>query len=205
MTTPDGQQHSFTADRAPPLLHARPTAWEPPIDLFNGRDLDGWTSWPRGSESHWVVRDGILTNTASGANLVTTRTFDDFILHVEFRYPAGGNSGIYLRGRHEVQIEDPPRREWPEVIDLGGIYGFLAPNEAIEAKPGEWHSFEITLIGRRVTVILDGRTVISDRIIPGITGGALDSNEGQPGPILLQGDHTGVEFRNVRLTPAARQ
>jgi hypothetical protein len=53
-----------------------------------------------------------------------------------------------------------------------------------------------------VTVVLNGRTIIADQVIPGITGGALDSNEGAPGPILLQGDHTAVEFRNVRLTPA---
>jgi hypothetical protein len=58
------------------------------------------------------------------------------------------------------------------------------------------------LIGRRVTVVLNGHTVIADQIIPGITGGALDSNEGAPGPILIQGDHTADEYRNVRLTPA---
>jgi hypothetical protein len=57
-------------------------------------------------------------------------------------------------------------------------------------------------VGRRVTVALNGRTVIADQVIPGITGGAIDSDEGAPGPIMLQGDHTAAEFRNIRLTPA---
>ena len=69
-------------------------------------------------------------------------------------------------------------------------------------KIWEWQTFDITLIGRRVTVVLNGRTIIADRVIPGITGGALDSNEGEPGPILLQGDHGPVEFRRIVITPA---
>jgi len=148
------------------------------------------------------VIDGALTITTVGADLVTTRKFSDFKLHVEFRYPKDGNSGVYLRGRYEVQIEDSPAREWPEAIDLGAIYGFLSPNHSAGTRADEWQSFDITLIGRRVTVVLNGQTIIADQIIPGITGGALDSDEGAPGPILLQGDHTSVAFRNIVLTPA---
>ena len=148
--------------------------------------------------------DGVLANGASGANLMTTRTFDDFRLRLEFRYPRNGNSGVYLRGRHEVQIEDSPRNVEPTSLHVGGVYGFLAPNANAARAPGEWQTYDITLVGRRVTVVLNGRTVIADQVIPGITGGALDSDEGAPGPILLQGDHTAVEFRNVVLTPAVR-
>ena len=111
------------------------------------------------------------------------------------------DSGIYLRGRHEVQIEDSGNRE-PESIHLGGIYGFLAPNQVAAKAPGEWQRFDITLIGRRVTVVLNGTPIIVDQTIPGITGGALDSNEGEPGPIYLQGDHTAVEFRRIVIQPA---
>ena len=92
--------------------------------------------------------------------------------------------------------------DFPLSVHIGGVYGILWPNENVATGPGQWQTYDITLIGRRVTVVLNGKTVIADQIIPGITGGALDSAEGGPGPILLQGDHTAVEYRNVRLTPA---
>jgi 3-keto-disaccharide hydrolase len=201
IVNPAGDRHAFTGTRAPAMRRASAPVWGEPIMLFNGKDLTGWTTQGP-NKSQWKVVGGVLTNPASGANLMTTRTFGDFKLHVEFRYPKGGNSGVYLRGRHEVQVEDSPAGEFPLSVHVGGVYGFLWPNENAATGPGQWQTYDITLIGRRVTVVLNGKTVIGDQIIPGITGGALDSNEGAPGPILLQGDHTGVEYRNVRLTPA---
>lgn len=120
-------------------------------------------------------------------------------LHIEFRYPARGNSGVYLRGRHEVQIEDPVLGVVASEA-LGAVYGFLAPSESAGRNAGEWQTFDITLIGRQVTVVLNGREVICKRDIPGITGGALDSDEGSPGPIFLQGDHGPIEYRNIVIT-----
>ena len=200
MVTPHGERLSWSGIRAPTLRRTAPSVWRTPISLFNGKDLTGWT--PHGGQSRWAVVNGVLTNGGGGGNLVTTRTFEDFKLHVEFRYPAGSNSGVYLRGRYEVQIEDSPRDREPEAIDIGAVYGFLPPNEAAAHPAGEWQTFDITLVGRRVTVVLNGRTVIADQVIPGITGGALDSDEGAPGPIYLQGDHGPVEFRRIVLTPA---
>jgi 3-keto-disaccharide hydrolase len=201
IVNPNGTSHAFTATRAPSMRRATSPVWGEPIELFNGKDLTGWTT-QGGGVSKWSAVNGVLTNSANGANLMTTRSFDDFKLHVEFRYAKGGNSGIYLRGRHEVQVEDSPEREVPQSTHIGGVYGFLTPNENASTGPGEWQTYDITLIGRRVTIVLNGKNVITDQAIPGITGGALDSNEGAPGPILLQGDHTAVEYRNVRLTPA---
>lgn len=201
IVNPAGERHAFSATRASSLRRATAPVWSEAVVLFNGTDLTGWTT-QGGGASHWHAVNGVLTNSASGANLMTTRPFGDFKLHLEFRYPKGGNSGVYLRGRYEVQIDDSPESEWPASEHIGGVYGFLAPNENAATGPGEWQTYDITLIGRRVTVVLNGRTVIADQVIPGITGGALDSNEAAPGPILLQGDHTAVEFRNVRLTPA---
>ena len=198
---PDGTSHTFTATRAPSMRRASAPVWGEAIELFNGKDLTGWTT-QSGGPSRWSAVNGVLTNSANGANLMTTQKFSDFKLHLEFRYPKNGNSGVYLRGRHEVQVEDSPEREWPASTHIGGVYGFLTPNENAATGPGEWQTYDITLIGRRVTVVLNGRSVIVDEVIPGITGGALDSNEGAPGPILLQGDHTAVEYRNIRLTPA---
>jgi hypothetical protein len=132
--------------------------------------------------------------------LLTARKFTDFKLKAEFRYPKGSNSGIYLRGRYEVQIEDNFGHE-PDSHEIGGIYGFLTPITNAAKQPGEWQTLEVTLVGRAVTVVLNGEQVIDRQAIPGITGGALDSDEGEPGPIMLQGDHGIVEFRNLALTP----
>ncbi len=110
-----------------------------------------------------------------------------------------GNSGVYLRGRYETQIQDDMGKAL-DTLRMGGVYGFLKPNAAALKKAGEWQTYDITLIGRRVTVVLNGQTIIENEEIPGITGGALDSSEGEPGPLMLQGDHTKVLFRDVTIT-----
>ena len=187
----------WTGVRAPSLRRAAPPRWDAPVPLFNGRDLSGWRAI--GGANEWEpAPDGVLRNRKSGGNLVTDATFDDFKLHLEFRYPAGGNSGVYLRGRYEVQIADSDGPE-PDYGSLGSVYGYLAPSVMAAKKAGEWQTFDVTLIGRHVTVALNGTTIIADREIPGITGAALDSHEGQPGPLLLQGDHGPIEYRNLTI------
>ena len=200
LVTPGGQRHTWTAVRAPTLRRATAPSWGTPIPLFDGRDKAGWRVF--GGADKWTVVNGILTNAGGGGNLATERTFDDFRLLVEFRYPRGSNSGIYLRGRYEVQIEDPAGKQELGPHDIGGVYGLLSPNENAARAPGEWQTYEITLVGRRVTVVLNGKPVIADQVIPGITGGALDSDEAAPGPFYIQGDHGPVEFRRIVLTPA---
>ena len=199
ITLPDGQKHSFTGEKAPTLVREKSPVWNEPVKLFNGTNLDGWVS--QKPNNQWVAENGILKSPKSGSNLITTQKFNDFKLHIEFRYPAGSNSGVYLRGRYELQIVDS-RGEEPSSIYLGGIYGFLTPNENVAKEPGEWQSYDITLVGRRVTIEANGKTIICDAIIPGITGGAIDSKEAEPGPILLQGDHGPIEFRNIVVTTA---
>ncbi len=199
ITEPNGRTANFVGVRAPTLERTAAPQWGAPINIFNGRDLTGWKTSP--GTSQWSVVGGILTNARNGANLITERTFTDFKLHVEFRVPKNGNSGIYLRGRHELQVEDSKGME-PLSTHTGGIYGFLIPNENAALDAGAWQTYDVTLVGRRITVVLNGKTVISMQNIPGITGGALDSNEGEPGPIYLQGDHTAVEYRKIVLTPA---
>jgi hypothetical protein len=198
MIFPDNSTLNWQGVRAPLLVRAHSPAWSAPITLLDQNDLNGWLAM--GSPNQWVVHNGVLSSPRSGVNLRTSRTFGDFKLHVEFRYPKESNSGVYLRGRYEVQIEDDYGRE-PYSHRFSGIYGFLAPSE-IAAKPaGQWQTYDITLIGRMVTVVANGKQVISNQEIPGITGGAIDSNEGEPGPLYLQGDHGPVEYRNIILTP----
>jgi 3-keto-disaccharide hydrolase len=199
MVTPDGSRVTWTGSRAPSLRRAAAPTWGEPIRLFNGVDLTGWHVVQGNNE--WEVADGVLCNLKTGGNLVTDQTFTDFQLQLEFRYAKRGNSGVYLRGRYEVQVLDGPTEE-PDSHLQGAIYGFLTPSEIVTNGPDEWNTFEITLVGRLVTVVVNGKTVISEQAIPGITGGALDSDEGAPGPILLQGDHSPIQYRNIVLTPA---
>lgn len=194
----DGSVNHWTGVRAPKLAYTENPKWDKPIEVFNGKDLAGWHT--DRDPNQWVVKEGILTSPESGANLITNEKFQDFKLHVEFRYPEGSNSGIYLRGRYEVQIEDDEGLE-PLDIYIGGVYGFLEPTENAAKSAGEWQTYDITLIGRRVSVTLNGKAVITDATIPGITGGALDSKEGEPGPFMIQGDHGPIEYRSFVVTP----
>lgn len=197
MTFPDGKRYDWSGVRAPSLRRPTKPAFGAPVSLLNQNDLAGWHAVQ--GENQWTVRNGILSSPRSGANLVTDRSFGDFRLHIEFRYPKNSNSGVYLRGRHEVQIEDNFGSD-PDIHRFGAVYGFISPSEMAARQPGEWQSYDITLIGRMVTVVANGKTIIFDREIPGITGGALDSDEGAPGPIMLQGDHGPVEYRNITIT-----
>ena len=190
--------------RAPALDRKMPPAWGDPQSLFNGKDLSGWE--PMGTaKNNWTVKDGELLNQAGGANLKTSRTFSDFKLHVEFNCPAEGNSGLYLRGRYEVQIEYQAVDASDPLHSMGSIYGFLAPAIGVQRRPGTWESFDITLVGRRVTVFRNRIKTIDNQEIPGPTGGALDANENDPGPFYIQGDHTGgLRFRNITVQTAKK-
>ncbi len=186
--------------RAPELKHAEPKAWSKPEPLFNGRTLDGWEPTGDAANSHWKVEDGLLVNEAHGANLKTTRKFEDFQAHFEVNVPDGGNSGFYLRGRYEVQLEYEPLSANPPERRIGSIYGRITPKD-LPRKPGTWETFDVTLVGRTVTVVRDGVTTIDHQEIEGITGGALDANEGEAGPFYIQGDHTGgLKFRNITVS-----
>lgn len=199
IVTSSGQKYNWKGVKAPYLKRTAAPAWGKAINLFNGKDLTGWKAL---GENQWEVRNGILTSPRSGANLISEQKFNDFKLHVEFRYQKGSNSGVYLRGRHEVQIEDSPKDAHPSSVLFSGVYGFLAPSEIAALGPDKWQTYDITLIGRMVTIVVNGKTVISNQEIPGITGGALDSNEGEPGPVYIQGDHGPIEFKKIVITPA---
>lgn len=201
ITTSDGKTHGFTGVRAPYMRRMAQPKWGKPIELFNGKDLTGWKA--TGEVNQWIVQNGILMSPRSGSNLVSEQTFEDFKLHIEFRYAENSNSGIYLRGRYELQIIDNPQTDHPNSHLFGGIYGFLTPSEMAVLGPNEWQTFDITLTGRMVTVVANGKTIICNQEIPGITGGALDSNEDAPGPIYIQGDHGPIEIRKVTITPAS--
>jgi hypothetical protein len=197
----NGKTIQWTAVRAPDLIAKKSVTWGQPIQLFNGKDLTGWKLRNNQHPNCWSVTSGALTNQTPCADIISEQKFSDFKLRVEFQNVPQGNSGVYLRGRYEVQISDG----YNQVLDslrMGGVYGFLRPVVNAAKKAGEWQVLEITLVGRKVTVALNGQTIIDDETIPGITGGALDSDEGAPGPIMLQGDHTKILYRKVEITLA---
>ncbi|TLV04113.1 DUF1080 domain-containing protein [Dyadobacter luticola] len=199
LTTPEGKTYNWKGVRAPALRPTAQPAWGAPIKLTAGNEIKGWH--PMGAVNQWIAENGILKSPKSGANLVTDQKFKDFKLHIEFRIPKGSNSGVYLRGRYEVQVTDSKGME-PALDQMASIYGFIAPSEMVAKEAGEWNSYDITLVGRMLTLVANGKTVISNQEIPGITGGALDSNEGEPGPLYIQGDHGPVEYQNIVITPA---
>lgn len=198
---PNGAEWTWTGKRAPALHPKTGIRWAEPIKLFNGRDFSGWTFDNPAKSSSWAVEKGCLVNQSAGSNIATEREFQDFKLHVEVNCPTNANSGIYLRGRYEVQVEDDSLQE-PSTHHMGAVYGFLAPIPEQPRRPGMWQSFDITLVGRWITVVQNAQKIIDNQEIPGITGGALDSHEELPGPIYLQGDHGGIAYRNIILTPA---
>src|ERR1700689_678097 len=201
-TGPDGTPWQWTGERAPSLKRTSDPKWGKPTQLFNGKDLSGWTPSDPAASAKWKVENETLVSPGHGAELITEAKFEDFKLHIEFNCAPGSNSGIYLRGRYEVQIEDDPEPEGP-TMRTGGVYGFLAASPEQPRRPEVWQTTNITLVGRVVTVVQNGQTIIDRQEIPGITGGALDSHEGLPGPIYLQGSEDGhVAFRNITLTPA---
>lgn len=193
----DGNRVQLNGVRAPDLTRDTPPVWGSPINLLD----DNMSRWIIPDNNKFRMIDGLLVNKETGRNLVTKEKFDDFKLSVEYKYPEGSNSGIYLRGRYEVQIEDSYGKAVSDLFS-GAVYGFIEPSVNTAKRANEWQTFEITLVGRHVTVVMNDVEVISNRIIPGITGGALNSNESEPGPIMIQGDHGPIEFRKFTVTPA---
>lgn len=194
----------LTGKPEPALNRREPSSWNAPKPLFDGKDLNGWKPIGDISQNHWTVQDGNMVNLQHGANLKTAQKFNDFKLHFEVNCPDNANSGFYLRGRYELQLEYEPVGENPPNRAMGSIYGRIAPSAQLPRKPGQWETFDVTLVGRTVTVMRDGVLTIDHKEIDGITGGALDADEAEPGPFYIQGDHTGgLKFRNITVaTPA---
>ena len=203
---------TFTGKRIPPYGDVPKTEnikYGDDIDLFKGHKLKGWELLDPGTSNGWNVKDGVLVNDPvqqegekhiSYGNLRTKATFEDFKLSLEVNVPAGSNSGVYLRGIYEVQVLD----SYGKALDshnMGGLYSRITPSESAEKPAGEWQKMEMTLYKRHLTVVLNGKVIIKNQPVKGVTGGALSSDEFVPGPIYLQGDHGKVSYRNIVLTP----
>jgi hypothetical protein len=199
---------TLTGAHAPTLDRPMPAKWTKPRPLFDGKDLNGWQPIGNVENNKWIARDNELVNdnpevpgqhNHGAANIMTTEKFQDFKLHIEVNCPDGGNSGIYLRGRYEVQVGTEGGKN--PTHEMGAIYSHYPPPADAVLGLGKWTTFDITFVGRHVTVLRDGKVYHNNVEIPGPTGGALDSNESEPGPFYLQGDHHGViAYRNITIS-----
>ncbi len=212
---PDGIEFeaiSFTGKRIPAYGEASDMSkikYGKAQEIFNGKNLKGWELLNPNSVNGWTAVDGILFNNPvqpegeehiSYGNLRTTDTYEDFKLSLEVNIPAGSNSGVYLRGIYEVQVQDSYGKPL-DPHNMGGLYSRITPSEAAEKPAGEWQKMEMTLYKRHLTVVLNGKTIIDNQPVKGVTGGAMSADEFVPGPIYLQGDHGEVSYRNIVLTP----
>jgi hypothetical protein len=180
------------------------------VRLFNRRDLKGWKPFSEKGPNSWKVVDGILAidfkEGEHGTNLVSDEKFGDFEIYYEYLVPKDGNSGVFLRGQYEIQIQadhgqpsDKPK-DWGN----GGIYGQKAPSKNASKPVGEWQSVYATIIGKKITVFLNGEKIIDNYEAPRATHlyGEVKVKDGDPtGPIILQGDHKPIKFRYVMVKP----
>jgi 3-keto-disaccharide hydrolase len=172
--------------------------------LFNGKDVSGWKLRHPESHNSWsVLPGGILKNTvekgAHGTDLMTEQKFWNFTVRYEYMTPDNSNSGFYLRGRQEIQILGDYASGKASPTCNGSIYNFKAPDKFVTKPGGEWQTAEVTIVGHRITVILNGVKIHDNVECDRPTGGQIDDNMDVPGPILLQGDHGTVSFRNIRI------
>lgn len=195
----------FSGVRAPVIADKDDANWKPgkTVALFNGKDLSNWRAMIPGKPLGWEVQSGVMTNVAGANNLVSEEKFWNFELQCEFRIGAKSNGGIGLRGRYEVQIIDDFGKP-PGTHGTGALYSRIVPSKNASRKPGEWQTYDIRLVGRTVTVTVNGEKVIDRGEIDGLTAMGHDPNEAEPGPISLQGDHGSVEIRKLTVTPLTR-
>ncbi len=195
----------WVGERAPLLLDSDDGSWKEgtPAALFNGSDLSGWHTLRPGREDGWSVDDGILKNRRQADVLVSDAAFWNFRLEIEYMVHPGMNGGVGLRGRYEIQILDDHARPASDHGN-GALYGRIAPRVNASRPARAWQALDIRLVGREVTVVLNGIKTIDRAVVEGFTAMATDWQESEPGPITLQGDHGAVEFRKILLTPLAQ-
>ncbi len=205
-----------TGWRNPPIcdkVSTKDAKFGEPVDLL-ADGLDGWKSMNPKAAFGWKISEEngerVLSNIlpvkngkkVHGANLMSKRDdFYDFKLSYDVRVPEKSNSGVYLRGRYEIQVVDSYGKP-VDCHNMAAYYGRVTPSVAAEKKPGEWQHVDVTLYKRHLTVVLNGVTILDNVSVVGITGGAIDANEFVPGPMYLQGDHSDADYKNMILRKA---
>lgn len=186
------------------------------VILFNGKDLSNWRT-RSGGTAGWEVAHDIITIAPGTGDIVSEQKFTDFLLHLEWMEPdmpdasgqGKGNSGVFLQGRYEIQVLDSYGIEVPGKGDCGAIYDQFAPLANACKPPLEWQTYDIALRGAclndsgevmnqaRVTVVQNDIVIHNNVEMLGVTGGAMDEEVGEPGPLLLQDHGNLIKYRNI--------
>jgi hypothetical protein len=197
--------NQFSGERAPVVRDREDGSWKlgKAVELLNGTDLAGWSAAGGAPVAGWSVKDGILINSDRAPDLVSRDSFWNFELLAEFRVGPKSNSGIALRDRYEVAIQEDFGRPL-DGHSMGALYSRIAPRVMASKPAGEWQTMAIRLVGRTLTVSLNGKNIIERQEVEGLTAMAHNPDEALPGPLSIQGDHGIVEFRKLTLTPLAR-
>lgn len=205
---PGEEVRAFVGHKLPPVGPAPDLSklkYGPSIQLFNGKNLTGWSIIDPNHKNGFYVENGELRNNPVQdkegeyqhyGNLRTAEEFDDFNISLEVNVPKGDNSGVYLKGMYEIQVNDSYGKERDSHY-MGALYSRITPSVSAEKPGGEWQTLDITLYQRHVTVILNGQKIIDNQPVHGPTGGAIISDVFAKGPIYLQGDHGNVAYRNI--------
>jgi hypothetical protein len=180
-------------------------AYGPPVVLVGpGVGLDVWAvvGDTHGQSDGWKVVEGTLINNPPTYNPISKERFKDFKIEMEFKLDEGQNSGLYLRGRYELQMalgSGPAATQGRQ--GMMAIYGWKAAGVDAAKPAGEWQALEAIVVGNHVTATLNGQRIHDNALLPAMTGGALDNDEFAPGPIMIQGDHSRVAIRKMVVTP----
>ena len=198
---------------------------------FNGKNLEGWKHKGPEAKSHltvgtakldpknprnFVVSKGgseLINAKGGGLDFYSEAVFGDAIIEVELMVPKGSNSGIYVMGEYEIQVLDSFGRTKLGGGDMGAIYGAAPPRLNACKKPGEWQKYEIhfqapkfeggkkTTNAKFLKVILNGKLLHENVEMKKATPGGVDGKEKPKGPLMFQGNHGPVAYRNITIKP----
>ena len=181
--------------------------YDAPIELYDGKSLDMWTTQFPNRPFGWKIENGAMTNDhppdtpAARNNLISKQKFMNFKLEAEYKLGDNSNSGIYIRGRYELQLLDDFVKSGRADLGHMAIYGRTPPSVKASKPAGEWQTMTAIVHGNRITVTLNGQRVHDNQVILGVTGGTLDADEATPGPLMVQGDHSVVWIKKLTVTP----
>ena len=154
----------------------------------------------------------LITAEGHGRDIFTAAKFGDCTIEIEVMVPQRSNSGIYVMGEYEIQVLDSYGRKKVGPGDMGGVYGATAPRENASKKPGEWQQFVIEFTAPRfkdgqkvanarfVKITLNGQVIHENVEMKKQTPGGVTGKEAPLGPLMLQGNHGPVAYRNIKIT-----
>jgi len=151
------------------------------VPLFDGKSFAGWKADDKTAKS-WKVENGMMVLMGGSNNIYTEKKYGDFIVRFEFRPEKKGyNSGFFLRGGNQINLAQK---------DAGRLMTSKASKAVPELhkEPGEWNDWEVTCVGTKVTLKVNGKEAWS-----------IDDFKAKEGPIGIQAEGQHIDFKNLRV------